>query len=72
MIPLIFKTNIESSKALSMVDSAFKSVPEIKCWHVDTQDIDRVLRIELKNVLSEVEIIRLLKQLGLQCEVLED
>lgn len=68
---LIFKTNIEHKKSLKAVKKAFKKVPDIVDWTVDTEDIDKVLRVELGGLLTEEEVITLVKRLGLNCEVLE-
>lgn len=68
---LIFRTNIAHKKSLKAVKKVFKEVPDILDWTVDMEDIDKVLRVELGGLLTEEEVIALVKQLGLNCEVLE-
>ncbi|WP_066757026.1 hypothetical protein [Crocinitomix algicola] len=70
MEPLIFKTNIISDKAVMLVDEVFSQTPEIYNWHVDREDVDRVMRIELAAVLPEQYVIQLMNKLGFKCEVL--
>ena len=71
MEPLIFKTNIQSKRHLLEVEEVFDMHPSIASWNVDTEDIDKVLRIEQAQVLAVDEVIRLVSLLGLKCEVLE-
>lgn len=59
---LIFKTDITSQKKAKSLSPIFRSVKGILVWHIDTKDIDNVLRIESENYLKENEI-------GYNCEV---
>ncbi len=68
----IFKTNIRYKKNLKALQKAFEPHPEIIKWSVDTEDIDKVLRVELTEHVSEKEVIDLVQHLGLVCELLEN
>ncbi|WP_027419595.1 hypothetical protein [Crocinitomix catalasitica] len=69
---LIFKTDITSKEEVDQVQQKIIDHPAITKLTVDTEDIDKVLRIELGGLLSEIEIIALVQQLGHKCEVLEN
>ena len=66
---LIFKTNIRFSKEIKRVEEVFKYIPNVLSWHVDREDVDKVLRIESVTNNKE-EIINLIKQEGYVCEEL--
>ena len=68
---LVFKTDI-SEDQVSELESIFDQHPFIIVWNVDTNDVDRVLRVEVSNNLSEGEVIRLVLPKGFNCEVLND
>ena len=68
----VFKTNIRYKKNLKALRLAFEPHPEIIKWSVDTEDVDKVLRVELTEQVSEKEVIDLVLRLGLLCEVLEN
>jgi hypothetical protein len=69
--PLIFTTNIQTKRQLFDIEEVLSTHPSIASWHVDTDDIDNVLRIELKEVLSEIELIEEAHKLGIACAVME-
>jgi len=66
----IFKTNIQSQEKALALNPLFEKHPVIKRWTVDTEDIDKVLRIEAQDQLAEGEFMNGLKQAGYQCEVM--
>lgn len=71
MYTLIFKTNIQSELALKELDALLNGNTDYFNWSVDTEDIDRVLRVmSTKN--NTLEIINTLKQAGYKCEELPD
>ncbi len=67
---LIFKTNIQTEGNLKAVEKLFVAQKAIADWSVDIEDVDKVMRVELAGLLSENEVIRLIKNIGLSCEVL--
>lgn len=68
---LIYKTNIKTKKAAKSLEPLFNELP-VDDWCVDMHDIDRVLRVEANENLSENEMIRRLSQYGIRCEELLD
>ena len=50
----------------------FNQDPKINRWTIDLDDIDRVLRIELKTQHPEGDIIERLEQIGIECTLLPD
>jgi hypothetical protein len=67
---LIFQTNIDSKHHLDVVSSVFKKHSAIIDWSVDTEDIDKVLRIEATENLYEKDVITMLDANGLYCNEL--
>ena len=68
---LIFKTNIESKQDFTNLEAVLAENTHLLSWHVDTEDIDKVLRIE-SAIDNSGEIIHLVKQAGYSCEELAD
>lgn len=68
----IFKTNIETKRMTRLLKPYFNSVTSIVDWHIDVQDVDKVLRIEAKESLTEQDIIHLIQTKGFYCEPLKD
>ncbi len=69
---LIFRTDIKTKKKVNVVKAIFNNHPIIKNWSVDTEDIDKVLRIEVAGTLVENDVINLMKRCGFYCEILTD
>ncbi len=67
---LVFKTNIQSEGKVQQVRSLFSRHNAVLKLTVDTDDEDKVLRIETRNNLKEKEVVSLVQQSGFQCEVL--
>lgn len=68
---LVFKTNLRNKKDLRRISANIGQEPRIKMWHVDTTDIDKVLRIEAVDITAP-DIIALMEQAGYHCEELPD
>ncbi len=68
---LLYKTNIRTKKAAKSLEPLFNELP-VEDWCVDMHDIDRVLRIEADEKLSENEMISKLSRHGVMCEELSD
>jgi len=68
---LIFKTNIETDDAHQEAGTVLSLHPIIINWHIDKEDVDKVLRIESKTNNS-ADIISTMKLAGFMCEELPD
>ncbi|MEM9833850.1 MAG: hypothetical protein AAF944_24685 [Bacteroidota bacterium] len=69
---IILKTDLTTKKKVKLIAPTLDHQPGIARWNVDTQDIDKVLRIEASSHLSEQKVLRLLQQAGVQGETLPD
>lgn len=68
---LIFKTNITSEHDLQHIATILNTHPTVLKWNVDTDDSDKVLRIESLENNTE-QIINTILQSGFYCEELND
>lgn len=68
----VFRTDLKTSAKVQQVESLLNNHPSVCDWSVDTEDIDNVLRIESKGVLTEADVIRFVTTYGFHCEILED
>lgn len=68
---LIFKTNIGTDSAHNEVGSLLDAQSSIIDWHIDKEDIDKVLRIE-STINNSNEIISTINKAGFICEELPD
>jgi hypothetical protein len=66
----IFKTNVQTKSELHVLEPLFNSNSHILKWTIDLEDIDKVLKVESHDNLSETDIINLLKSGGFYCEEL--
>ena len=69
---LVFKTNIQNQRMKECLLPLFNEHPVINDWSVDTEDCDKVLRIESKGNLPAIEIIQMVNAIGIACEILSD
>lgn len=69
----VFTTNIGYVKDVATVIEALNKVyPEFKV-NVDMEDCDRILRVESQNeIIDAIEIIKIVKEKGFECGVLDD
>ncbi|WP_179005767.1 hypothetical protein [Winogradskyella forsetii] len=67
----IFKTNIETMLDLDMLQLFFNANRNIIEWSVDLEDIDKVLRVDSRKNLSQIDIINQVKLMGFSCEELD-
>ena len=63
---LLFKTNINSDSEKQFLHGLLDGNPDIKCWNIDMDDSDRVLRI-VSATLSHAQIIEIIIHRGYQC-----
>ncbi len=71
MYTLIFKTNIESEQAVKEINDLFNANTSFLKWNVDTEDVDKVLRVN-STINDSAEIIKTLIKAGYSCEELPD
>jgi hypothetical protein len=63
---LLFKTNIKCNDGKQLLHTLLSNSPDIKCWSIDMEDADCVLRI-VSYTLSHTQIIELIQHHGYQC-----
>lgn len=68
---LVFKTNLRKKKDLRRITANIRRDSRIKRWHVDTTDIDKVLRVESEDIAA-ADIIQIIRKAGYVCEELPD
>ena len=69
---LILKTNLDSIQGIDIIRPILNLHPSIIEWHIDTEDIDNVLRVDVQKPISEYDIISLLTQYGIAIEPLNN
>lgn len=68
---LVFKTDLETADKLDTIRPFLDQHPGILKWNVDAHDIDKVLRIESRNIVP-ADIIEIANGAGILCEELPD
>ncbi len=68
----VLKTDLMSDRHVQSIENVLNMHPNILRWHVDTEDIDKVLRVEFRDQLHENDLIQLLDQHAVKCESLPD
>lgn len=68
---LVFKTNVENMHHIRKLYGLFKTIQGILKWNVDTEDADKILRVETVNVAPK-RIEMALQSAGYYCKELED
>lgn len=63
---LLFKTNINSDSEKQFLHGLFDGNPDIKCWNIDMDDSDCVLRV-VSATLTHAQIIEIITLRGYQC-----
>lgn len=66
---LIFRTNVDTPKAVRRLAPLLNGHLFISKWNFDLEDCDKILRIETAAKISE-EIIKILRSRGFDCEEL--
>lgn len=64
----IYKTSIKSQNSAKRLTDLFKCYPTVCRWVVDTEDIDKVLKIESLGNLEERDLIESIRNAGYHCE----
>jgi len=65
---LVFKSNISNDNDMSELKTVFLKHSYVNGWSVDFEDIDKVLRIESSEDLSEDEVVKMVCLVGFYCE----
>lgn len=68
---LVFKTNIRRKKHIQSIVPHLQNISGIHAWNVDTNDREKILRIEALDVMPS-SIESLLQNAGYYCEELKD
>ena len=68
---LIFKTNIRYKKHINALEQHIANQPGILKWNIDLKDVDKILRIETRD-LQPKKIEDLVKKAGYMCAELKD
>ena len=68
---LVFKTNLREMNDVENVAFLLDEHDQIIQWNVDREDVDKVLRIETEQ-LEAIDVIRIIRALGYECEELPD
>jgi hypothetical protein len=68
---LVFKTTVENMKHVRRLYSLLKSIHGVLKWTIDTEDVDKVLRVEVVSVAPR-NIEMTLQSAGYYCKELED
>lgn len=68
----IFKTDIRTKKRIKALEPILNNHPVIDSWTVDTNDVDKILRIETSQKINECDIVNLVRTYGFYCEPLTD
>jgi hypothetical protein len=71
MAILVFKTNVETMNHIQKLYPLLKAIQGILKWNIDTEDVDRILRVETANVPPQ-KIEMALQSAGYYCKELED
>lgn len=66
---LIFRTNVNSPKAVKSLFPLLSAELKILNWTFDLEDCDKILRIEASDKISKI-IIELLRSSSFECEEL--
>ena len=68
---LVFKTNVENMNHIRKLYPLLKTIQGILKWNIDTEDVDKVLRVETVDVAPN-KIEKALQSAGYYCKELED
>jgi hypothetical protein len=68
---LVFKTNIRYKKEINAIRAHMDAERNILKWNIDLKDVDKILRVESKD-LHPVFIENLVQKTGHHCEELKD
>ncbi|MGB5818202.1 MAG: hypothetical protein WBG90_01865 [Saonia sp.] len=69
---VILRTNIDSNKASQHVQNTLLLHPDVQGVTIDIADCDCVLRMETNGNIKENEVIKMIRNLGFECENLDD
>ena len=67
----VFKTNLSSTKLIRAAKPILQNIEGILRWNIDREDVDKVLRVEARNIMPSM-IINAFNNAGFACEELPD
>lgn len=67
----IYKTNVASSLAIRKLQYILDQQTKIIRWSVDVEDVDKVLKLNVKKGCTEIEFIQLLQKQNIDCRLLD-
>ncbi len=67
MDKLRFKTNINCGNCVRSVTGFLNEVPEIKNWHVDTDNADKILTVEGEGLIA-AQVVAAVEDAGFDAE----
>jgi hypothetical protein len=68
---LVFKTDVENMKHVRKLYSLLKTIQGVLKWNIDTEDVDKILRVEVVSVApSKIEMT--LQNAGYYCKELQE
>ncbi len=70
MKTLKFKTNINCGGCIAKVTPSLNQVKGIKKWEVDIANPQKTLTVETDDQLNEADVIKTLKEVGYNAEVI--
>ncbi|HEX2934253.1 MAG TPA: cation transporter [Bacteroidales bacterium] len=70
MKTLKFKTNINCGGCIAKVTPSLNQVKGIKKWEVDIANPQKVLTVETEEQINEADVIKTLKEVGYNAEVI--
>jgi hypothetical protein len=68
---LVFRTNVNGWNEINRIRPVLNGHSLIRQWSVDTEDIDKVLRVVCSSQVNESTVIELLTNANLQCNELQ-
>ncbi|MCH2234560.1 MAG: hypothetical protein MK078_09930 [Crocinitomicaceae bacterium] len=68
---LVYKTDISHSWHVGHLNLVMNAMENIESWTIDTEDVDKILRIVPLHSIDEHSIPKLLRNHGFYCEILE-
>lgn len=69
---LVLRTNINKKRTIKKIKLVLNDHPYIIDWSIDTEDIDKVLRVKANREVNENDISTILKSIGIYGEDLDN
>ncbi|WP_431160843.1 hypothetical protein [Flagellimonas beolgyonensis] len=69
---LVFRTTLKNEKDIKNISKILNHHKQVISWHVDLEDWEKILRLEVTKERFKNEISARIRGLGYQCQELED